>query len=39
MARSIGEIANGVTAAKATRSFQPVRRNSYYVGDRRANRL
>ena len=39
MARSIGEIAHGVTAAKATRSFQPVRRNSYYVGDRRANRL
>lgn len=45
-ARSIGEIAAGLTGAKATagakkvwvgdvrRTFQPVRRNSYHVGER-----
>ena len=39
MARSIGEIAFGLPAAKCTRSFQPVRRNSYYANDRRAERI
>lgn len=39
MARSIGEIALGLAAAKRTRSFQPVRRNSYYVSDRRSSAL
>lgn len=39
MARSIGQIAAGVTAAKATRSYQPVRRNSYYRTDPRSERL
>lgn len=38
-ARSIGEIAFGVARAKATRSFQPVRRNSYYASDRRSTSL
>jgi hypothetical protein len=35
-ARSIGEIALGIAADKRVRSFQPVRRNSYYANDRRA---
>jgi hypothetical protein len=39
MARSIGQIALGLPAAKATRSFQPVRRNSYYASDRRSTSL
>lgn len=34
MARSIGEIALGLPAAKRARSFQPVRRNSYHRGER-----
>lgn len=38
-ARSIGEIALGQVRAKATRSFQPVRRNSYYASDRRSTAL
>lgn len=33
-ARSIGEIVSGLDSAKRTRSFQPVRRNSYYAGER-----
>ena len=36
MARSFGEIAFSIAADKATRSFQPVRRNSYYANDPRA---
>jgi DNA-binding MarR family transcriptional regulator len=39
MARSFGEIAFGVFQGKATRAFQPVRRNSYYAQDRRATAL
>jgi hypothetical protein len=39
MARSFGEIAFGVFQGKATRSFQPVRRNSYYAHDRRSTAL
>jgi len=39
MARSIGEIAFGLPAAKRTRSYQPVRRNSYYASDRRSSAL
>jgi len=39
MARSFGEIAFGLTAAKATRAYQPVRRNSYYASDRRSSAL
>jgi hypothetical protein len=39
MARSIGQIALGLPAAKATCSFQPVRRNSYYASDRRSTAL
>ena len=35
-ARSIGEVLAKVGPAKALRSFQPVRRNSYYAHDRRA---
>lgn len=38
-ARSIGEIAFGAAARKATRAFQPVRRNSYYASDRRSSAL
>ena len=38
-ARSFGEIAFGVVRGKATRAFQPVRRNSYYAHDRRATAL
>lgn len=37
--RSIGEIALGLQPAKLSRSFQPVRRNSYYASDRRAERI
>lgn len=33
-ARSIGEIVGGLEPAKRTRSFQPVRRNSYHAGTR-----
>lgn len=32
--RSIGEILGGLQPAKRARSFQPVRRNSYYRGER-----
>jgi hypothetical protein len=38
-ALSIGEVINGLAAAKRARTFQPVRRNSYYAGDRRATGL
>lgn len=38
-ARSIGELLAGLEPAKATRSFQPVRRNSYYASDRRSTSL
>lgn len=38
-ARSIGELLAGLERAKATRSFQPVRRNSYYASDRRSTSL
>jgi len=37
--RSIGEIVGGLEPAKRSRSFQPVRRNSYYANDRRAERI
>jgi hypothetical protein len=37
--RSIGEIALGLARAKATRSFQPVRRNSHCASDCRSVRL
>jgi len=37
--RSVGEILGGLEAAKRTRSYQPVRRNSYYANDRRAERI
>jgi len=37
--RSIGELLAGLQPAKATRSFQPVRRNSYYASDRRATSM
>lgn len=33
-ARSIGELLSGLEPAKRARTFQPVRRNSYYRGDR-----
>jgi hypothetical protein len=39
MARSIGEIALGLPAAKRQRTFQPVRRNSYHADDRRTQRI
>ena len=39
MVRSIGEIAGGLEPAKRQRTFQPVRRNSYYANDRRAERI
>lgn len=35
-ARSLGEILGGLEPAKGQRSFQPVRRNSYYASDPRA---
>jgi hypothetical protein len=35
-ARSFGEIVGGLEPAKQQRTFQPVRRNSYHVTDRRA---
>ena len=35
-ARSLGEILGGLEPAKRQRSFQPVRRNSYYASDPRA---
>jgi hypothetical protein len=38
-ARSIGELLAGLNPAKATRSFQPVRRNSYYASDRRSTSM
>ena len=38
-ARSIGELLAGLEPAKRTRSFQPVRRNSYYASDRRSTSL
>jgi len=38
-ARSLGEILGGLQPAKRTRSFQRVRRNSYYVSDRRSSAL
>jgi hypothetical protein len=38
-ARSIGELLAGLAPAKRTRSFQPVRRNSYYASDRRSMSL
>lgn len=34
-ARSLGEILGGLEPAKGQRSFQPVRRNSYYASDPR----
>lgn len=37
--RSLGEIIGGLKPAKRTRSFQPVRRNSYNVSDRRSSAL
>ena len=37
--RSIGELLAGLEPAKRTRSFQPVRRNSYYASDRRSTSL
>jgi len=36
IARSIGELLAGLEPAKGQRSFQPVRRNSYYANDPRA---
>jgi hypothetical protein len=38
-ARSTGELLAGLEPAKRTRSFQPVRRNSYYASDRRSTSL
>lgn len=40
-ALSIGQLVGGAggVATKATRAFQPVRRNSYYVTDARSSRL
>lgn len=38
-ARSLGEILGGLQPAKRTRSNQRVRRNSYYVSDRRSSAL
>jgi hypothetical protein len=38
-ARSIGELLAGLEPAKRVRSFQPVRRNSYYASDRRSTSL
>ena len=35
-ARSIGEVLAAVQSAKATRCYQPVRRNSFHAHDRRA---
>lgn len=35
-ARSLGEVLGGLEPAKRQRSFQPVRRNSYYANDPRA---
>lgn len=35
-AASFGEILGGLEPAKAARTFQPCRRNSYYANDRRA---
>jgi hypothetical protein len=35
-ARSLGEVLAGREAAKARRTFQPVRRNSYHAGEREA---